>query len=326
MRDDYSDVRGFNYQMSTGSTSLENWLRYSPDRFELELRRGKEYFPAFNTLRLWLSWDAYFRRPGVFKERFESQLAIADRLGLKVVACLFNRWHDVTGYDNGGVYLDNFLLPAAWAHYVRLYGEFAADVVGEHADDDRVIIWDICNEPWPYNNFSQAVKALVKPELEWLVEMHAIVKGTGSAIPTGVSVHNYLGIEGLGWVEPLSDVLLIHPYYMCTSENIYDPARRARYEAHVMEYVEYARRVGKPILVTETCWGADTDEQRVEIMRFTLQTLAKHNLGFIPHALHYSLCADLHDEVDGFVGQCRNLAFTRRDGALRPGHEIFNNF
>jgi hypothetical protein len=323
---DYSQVRGFNYQMSTGTTSLENWLYYSAERFELELRRGKDYFPKFNTIRLWLSWDAYFRKPEVFKANFESMLTIADRLGLKVIACLFNRWHDVSGYDNGGVYLDNFLFPPEWAYYVPLYEEYVKDVVGAHSGDPRIIIWDICNEPWPYNEFTDAIKAVIPAELNWLTRMHAAIKAVDQQTPTGVSVHNYLGLEGLGWVEPLSDVLLIHPYYMCTFANIYDSDRRAKYDKHVADYVEYARGVGKPILVTETCWGGDTDEQRVEIIRFTLETLTKYKLGFIPHALHYSLCADLHDAVDGFVGECRNLAFTNADGTLRAGHEIYNDY
>ena len=71
---DYSKVRGFNYQPSTGTTSLENWIYYDPNLAELELRRGKEYFPKFNTVRYWLSWDAYFRDPARFKVNFEKAL------------------------------------------------------------------------------------------------------------------------------------------------------------------------------------------------------------------------------------------------------------
>ncbi|MDR0626992.1 MAG: cellulase family glycosylhydrolase [Bifidobacteriaceae bacterium] len=327
MGQDYSAIRGFNYQLSTGTTSLENWLYYSADRFELEVRRGKQFFPGWNTIRLWLSWDAYFRKPQAFKDNLASMLAIADRFGLKVVVCLFNRWHDVTGYDNGGVYLDNFLFPQEWAYYVPLYEEFVADIVQVHGDDPRIIVWDLCNEPWPYNDFNEAIKAVVAPELDWLTRMHAAVRSKDTATPIGVSVHNYLGLDGLSWVEPLSDVLLIHPYYMVTPVKPDTPERRAEYDAFVASYVAYGRKVGKPLLVTETCWhGQETDAQRVENLRFTLQTLTKYKLGFIPHALHYSLCADLHDIEDGFVGECGNLAFIRKDGTLRPGHGAYNDY
>ena len=45
---DISKIRGFNYQPSYGSTSYENWIYYKPEIVELELRRGKFYFPKMN--------------------------------------------------------------------------------------------------------------------------------------------------------------------------------------------------------------------------------------------------------------------------------------
>jgi hypothetical protein len=42
---DFSSIRGFNYQPSYGSTSFENWCYFKPEIIELELRRGKQYFP-----------------------------------------------------------------------------------------------------------------------------------------------------------------------------------------------------------------------------------------------------------------------------------------
>ncbi len=325
MRPDYADVRGFNYQQSTGTTSLENWLYYDPNLFELELRRGKEYFSRFNTVRLWLSWDAYIRNPGRFAERFESMLTITDRLGQVAIPCLFNRWHDVSGFDNGGVYLDNFLTPQGWAHYVPEYEAYIADVVGAHRGDPRILLWDLCNEPMPYNSFGDDVMPLVEPELRWLGAMHAAFKAADPQTPVGISVHNYLGLDGLRWVEPISDVLLIHPYFMCTSETLHDEQRRAKFDRHVAEYVEFAGSVGKPLLVTETVWGSEDDAERVEILRFTLSTLTKYGLGFLPHALHYSMACDLHLPEEGLVGEVY-LPFTNKDGTLRAGHEAFNEF
>lgn len=69
-----------------------------------------------------------------------------------------------------------------------------------------------------------------------------------------------------------------------------------------------------------------TDEDRVEVIKYTLDVLTQHELGFVAHALHYSLVADLHYPEDGFLGHSHNLAFTTKDGRLRPGHEIFNQY
>lgn len=76
----YSEVRGFNYQPSYGSTSFENWINFDPEIIELELRRGKEFFPVMNTVRLWLSWAAFVRNPQKFMADFEKALAICDRV------------------------------------------------------------------------------------------------------------------------------------------------------------------------------------------------------------------------------------------------------
>lgn len=323
---DYSKIRGFNYQPSRGTTSLENWIYFDSDLVELELRRGKEYFPNFNTVRYWLSWDAYFRDPENYKEKFEKSLAIADHLGIKVIPCLFNRWHDSSGYDNGGVYLENIMLPDCWGYYRDNYREYVTDIVSAHRGDSRILVWDICNEPFSYEQVTDIMRPFIKPELEWLTEMYNVIKDIDKITPVGVSIHKGHGREGLERIEPISDVLLIHPYFICTADTMNDAELRRQYIEDVEMNRNFAREVGKQMFVTETCWGALTDEDRVEIMKFTLDTLTRYNFGFVAHALHYSRVADLHYPEDGFVGHSGNLAFTNKDGTIRAGHEIFNNY
>ena len=131
----FEEVRGFNYQPSTGTTSLENWIYFDEDLIRKELFQGKKLFPKFNTLRIWLSWDAWRRNRDIFVRRFETVLEIADSLGLRVIPCLLNRWHDTEGFDNGGVYTDNFAQPDAWCYYRNYYNEYVKDIVSLHAAD-----------------------------------------------------------------------------------------------------------------------------------------------------------------------------------------------
>ncbi|MDR1634786.1 MAG: cellulase family glycosylhydrolase [Bifidobacteriaceae bacterium] len=323
---DCSAVRGFNYQPSRGTTSLENWYYFDADLWELELRRGKDLFPGFNMVRYWLSWDAYARRPEQFKANFERSLQIADQLGIKVMPCLFNRWHDVSGYDNGGVYTENIALPEAWAYYRTKYADFVADLAADHVADGRIAIWDICNEPYSYTDLNERTWPLVAPETEWLTEAYQILKRHDPDTPVGVSIHQHHERAGMEWITPISDILLVHPYFICTPEQIFDQDHRDDYTARVDRMVAYGKEVGKQLLATETCWGALRDEDRVEILRFTLGVLSERGIGFLAHALHYSLVADLHNPEDGSVGHSYNLAFTTKTGAMRPGHEIFNQF
>ncbi len=320
---DYSAIRGFNYQPSYGTTSLENWVYFQPDVIEREMQQGKEYFPGFNTVRYWLSWDAYYRRPEEFKTNFEKMLVIADRLGIKVVPCLLNRWHD--HYDNGGVYLDNFAFPTSKAYFRPLYLEYVKDIVKEHRNDSRIILWDICNEPFSYNRIMPDQDPYVQSERIWLTELYESIKTIDDKTPAGVSVSQE-SIGSLKRVNQISDVLMIHPYLNCKEEFVFDPVRRKRFVDYIDEVCAYGKEVGKPILVTETCWGALDDQIRVEQIKFTLGVLTDKKIGFLAHALHYSRIADLHDWKDGSVCVPGNLAFTTRDGKLRPGHEIFNQF
>lgn len=321
---DYSEVRGFNYQPSYGTASLENWVYFQPHIIEKEMSRGKEYFPGFNTVRYWLSWDAYFRKPEEFKANFEKMLDIADRLKIKVVPCLLNRWHDI--YDNGGVYLDNFAVPKSAAYFRPHYLKYVKDIVEAHREDSRIILWDICNEPFSYRPVTSDLMPYVQAELEWLTELYEAIKAVDKKAQAGISVSMEEGLASLKRVEPISDVLLVHPYLIGRGEQVFDPVRRQRLESYVTDVCAFGEEVHKPLLVTETCWGDLDDALRVENMRFTLSVLRQHNLGFLAHALQYSRVADLHDLEDGWVGGPGNLAFTTRDGKLRPGHEIFNEF
>ncbi|MBK8880869.1 MAG: hypothetical protein IPN67_00355 [Bacteroidales bacterium] len=64
----YRDIRGFNYQPSYEATGYSIWRQFRPEKFEAELCLGKKYFPKFNTVRYWLSFDAFAVDPQVFQK------------------------------------------------------------------------------------------------------------------------------------------------------------------------------------------------------------------------------------------------------------------
>lgn len=316
---DYSQVRGFNYQPSYGSTSLENWLYYNPSMVELELRRGKEYFPKFNVVRYWLSWDAYQRNAEQFIKNFETGLTIADRLGIKVIPCLFNRWHD-SSLDNGGIYIDHFMPCSSFVYRENNFDKYVNDVVSNHIDDNRILIWDICNEPFWYPDANDIPVDMERYEYAWLENMYNLIKSIDRNKPVGSSLHHGHGRAGVERIEPISDILMVHPYY------IPQLMSKKEYVELVSSYKEFSLECKKPVLATETCWGSMDDARRVELIKYTLDTLTEYEIGFVVHALHYSKVADLHTSEDGPIGFSENLAFTNADGTLRAGHDIFNKY
>lgn len=311
---DCSRIKGFNYQPSWGSSGLEIWRNFDADRMRHELALGRRYFPGMNAIRFWLSWDAYSRDPERFAANFETALAIFAEQHLPVMPVLFNRWHDGL-LDYGGVYVDHFLGNIGGVvREQHLFADYVRQVVGSHARDPRVFCWDLCNEPSPVGRFPD----MERIELDWLARMYAEAKAAGAVAP--ITIGSHFGCR-VAKVEPSSDWLSIHPYLMVDT-----PENRRAFEAMLDDDVAVARKAGKPLIATETCWGSLSDEARVANVCFTLGALKTRGIGWLVYLLNHSLIADAHRPEFGPVGAPGNLAFIEADGTLRPGHEVFNDF
>lgn len=318
---DFAKLRGFNYQPSWGSSGFEIWRNFDVDRMGHELAVGKAYFPGMQAIRLWLTHDAWVRDPVAFELDFDAALAVAATYDLQVMPVLFNRWHD-GALDYGGIYIDHFLPNVSWVQNKDQLGAFAEAVVGAHASDDRVFAWDLCNEPFSYSCPPEEIPDIVEAEYAWLARMYDIAKACGAQAPITVGIHAGHGLDGIRQIEPISDILSIHPYWTDDSP----PHDKAAYEALLDTYVGFAAQVDKPLIATETVWGAVDDDQRVGILRYTLQQLKQRDIGWLVYLLHHSLVADAHRPEYGPLSAPGNLAFIEADGTLRPGHEAFNAF
>lgn len=313
---DFSAMRGFNYQPSNGSSGFEIWRRFDADLIRLEVGRGKKHFPAMNGLRSWLSWEAFIREPAVFVRNFETALTIFSEHGLQVMPVLFNRWHDNV-LDYGGVYVDHFT-PGNWAYREDAFDDFVNTIVAGHRDDPRIFAWDLCNEPCPWGLQKPEHAEAVKHEFTWLSRIHRLCKEAGATAP--LTVGTYPTLEQLRHWEPLSDVLTFHPYGMTS----WHPPEL--FEPFLDQCVAFAKTAGKPLLATETCWGSLDDRHRASIIRYTLGQLKRRGIGWLAYVMHHSLIADAHRAEYGPVGGPGNLSFIEIDGAIRPGHEAFNDY
>ncbi|MHB9033019.1 MAG: cellulase family glycosylhydrolase [Anaerolineae bacterium] len=314
-------VRGFNYQPSYGTSGLELWQKFDGSVIATELGQGKRYFPGMNAIRLWLSWDAYQRSPGLFASRFEEALRIASSYGLVVMPVLFNRWHDAT-LDYGGIYLDHFLPRSSWLQAPNLFANYLQDIVGAHRCDMRILAWDLCNEPFSYLVPQSSLPEVAQAEFTWLESLYRHCKMLGAEAPITVGIHPGHGRSGLEQVEPISDILSIHPYW--TKESPHHA--KSDYKHLLDEYLDVARHSGKQLLATETVWGSLDDTERVEIIHYTLGELRQRGIGWLAYLLHHSLIADAHRPAFGATSAPGYLAFIEADGSLRPGHEVFNDY
>jgi hypothetical protein len=302
---DWSKLRGFNYQPSFGRTGVEIWIdRFDPTVVERELGLGRRYFPTMNTVRLWLSHDAFIKEPKRFAENFESTLKSCGKYGIKAMPVLFNNWHSVP--DFGGVSME--MIGYWFADHGQkgeapnyIFRPYLKALFQAHASDPRILAWDMCNEP--FNNGREVY-------VDWLKHTYHLGKTFGAKQPIAVSISPSVG--DLDLINPCSDVLMIHPYFAASQD-------WASLKA-------FSRKHGKPLLATECCWGAVDDAKRVAIIRSDLETLVKQNVGFLAHALHESPVADLHRPQFGPLSTAEYMAFINMDGSLRAGHEVFNRY
>jgi hypothetical protein len=320
----YRDMRGFNYQPSYGSNGFELWQKFDLKTIDIELAQGKKLFPKIGAIRLWLSWDSYIRNPKLFESRFDSALQCADEHGLAVMPVLFNRWHDYV-LDYGGIYIDHLLLSPDRRR--ALFQPYLESVAGSHAKDARIFAWDMCNEPALTRVSPDWTEDLRDAEYSWLRDIYTSCKQLGARAP--LCIGTGMSLEEIRFVNPISDILAIHPYFIQISAGDieFDSIQNLNKDLDRLDrIVEFANQVKKPLLATETCWGSLDDQKRAMIIQSTLSELKRRDIGWIAYVLHHSLIADAHRPEFGPMDHAGNLSFIEADGTLRPGHGIFNDF
>jgi hypothetical protein len=152
-------LTGANYIPADAINQLEMWqaATFDPQQIDKELGWAKEKF-GMNTMRVFLHDLAWKEDPEGLKQRMDQFLAIAARHGIKPIFVLFDSCWDpdpkvgpqhppIPGVHNSGWLQSpgrtDLIDPKQDARF-RAYVE---DVVGRFARDERVLAWDIWNEP-----------------------------------------------------------------------------------------------------------------------------------------------------------------------------------
>ncbi len=317
---DYSKIRGFNYQPSYAWNLYEVWKFFDEAVFDKEIGRGKKYFPKMNTIRIWLSYDAFHYEEDRQSANFETALAICHKYDCKVIPVLFNCWHDAV-MDAGGTYHPQMIPESIWSAKESMYDSYIEKIVRPHATDERILMWDVCNEPYTFGTNTQFQEMMEPYETAWLRKISLMCKEAGIKQPLGISLADH--VNGLPRIADFIDVFMIHPYYFLSDADL-ELKDDEGFDKLLKDAVELAGTYGKPVVSTETCWGSKSSMIRAEIVKRTLEAHQRVGIGYVVHALNYSHIPDLHDECDGPVGAPGNLAFVNKDGHIREGHEIFN--
>lgn len=301
--DSYGWLRGFNCIPSWGARIEDAWWFYDAGKMREEMALARSVHA--NAICLWIEFTAWFRDPAAVTRSFLDAVAAIDEHGMKVMPCLFNRWHDAT-YDYGGTHIED-LAPGMPSQL-----EYVRALVTPLAADPRVFCWNLCNEPQAAADptLKKFGEELCRREYQWLMGIAETVKACGARQPLTIGTMNGANIT---FYAPLVDVLCAHPY-----------ARdRAGLEAMIRSFTAIVAAEHKPLLVNECVPGCDVDEIRGETHRYYRELLAAAGYGSMAWSIREGRSiAARRDRMDGngINGKGYHPTFNA-DGSLRRGHD-----
>lgn len=263
---------GCNFTPNTAINSIEFWQEdtFDPETINREL--GWAEGIGFNAIRVYLHYLVWVRNPTAFKERMEQFLDIADRHHIKVMFVLFDDcWNEnpnlgkqpdpIPGTHNSGwvqcpggadLIQDKALYPVLKA--------YTKDIVSHFAQDKRVVIWDLYNEPGNSGYFNLTLPLLMKVFL-WARDMNPsqpITTGLWNWGPKFKDL-NELTVAN-------SDIITFHHYN--NAENL-------------KKRLEEMKGYGRPILCTEYMARTRDCTFKSHLPIFKLENIGAFNWGLV---------------------------------------------
>jgi len=245
---------GSNYIPANAINELEMWqaATFDPKRIDKELGWGEKI--GMNTMRVFLQDQLWKQDPEGFKKRLDTFLAIAARHHIKPLLVLFDSCWDpnpqlgpqhapTPGVHNSGWVQSPGAKELTDEAYYPALADYVKGIVGAFANDQRILGWDIWNEPDNRNDSSykdpankkELVLALLPRAFAWAREAKATQPLTSGIWHEDPATPDKLSPMAKEQLE-LSDVISFHTY---------DPPKK--FEAEVKWLQTYHR----PLICTE---------------------------------------------------------------------------
>lgn len=247
---------GSNFSPSTAINQLEMWQEETFDTATINKELGWAADLGMNSMRVYLHDLPYRDDAEGFLQRIDTFLGIADRHGISIMFVLFDSVWDPfpeSGeqrapkphvHNSGWVQNPGAEALKDSTQYPRLKS-YVEGVVGRFANDDRVLAWDIWNEPDNTNdraygdvelqNKIQYVLPLLEKSFLWARSANAEQPLTSAVWHGDWSTH-----EGLSPLEKVqieqSDIITFHNYD--------DPAEFEK-------RLKWLQRYDRPLICTE---------------------------------------------------------------------------
>jgi hypothetical protein len=255
-------LRGADFLPSTAINQLEMWQAESFDTATINRELGWAEDIGMNSMRVYLHHLAWETDPKGFKERMETYLTIADSHNISTLFVFFDDCWNPTykagrqpdpkpGIHNSGWVRDpGDLIHSDTALYTVLE-KYVKDVLMQFRDDERIVLWDLYNEPGN-SGYGNKSMSLLKKVFQWSREVNP-------SQPLSVGVWNKELVDLGEYQLENSDVITYHNY--------------SNRETH-QQWIDSLRTFRRPMICTE--YMART---RGSLFKDILPLLKEENIG-----------------------------------------------
>lgn len=170
-------MTGANFNPSTAINQLEMWQAATFDTETIDRELGYAEGIGFNTMRVYLHSLAYKADPEGFKKRVETYLGSANKHSIKTIFVFFDDvWgkspkagkqpEPVAGTHNSGWVQDPGDPASKNEKNFPALEAYVKDILKTFANDERILMWDLYNEPGNTGKFTGSMP-LLKKVFEW---------------------------------------------------------------------------------------------------------------------------------------------------------------
>lgn len=232
-------LRGANFNPSSAINQLETWQAESFDVQTIDRELGWAEDIGLNSMRVYLHHLAWEQDKAGFKNRMEQYLKIADSHGIATMFVFFDDcWNNTyakgnqpspkTGIHNSGWVQDPGQLIYDNPEMVADLEVYVKDILTHFADDRRIVLWDLYNEPGN-SGYGNRSMPLLEKAFQWGREVNP-------SQPLSAGVWNNSLHELNKFQLANSDVITYHNY---------------EDKAHHEAMIDTLQAYGKPMLCTE---------------------------------------------------------------------------